>query len=102
MPTTDLLTFNKIATDRLSRLMTKKEKVAFLTGLSLGARMLGDEERMAVCKNYASLYDIQLTELMDDKEPARKSASPRETRARPPKLSLNPDLLARMAALKQS
>lgn len=95
MNSIDLMTWKNLANDHLSRFTNKAERTAFLVGLSLGARETDSPERLRVCQDLKSLYNIDLERPAGD-----KTVSPAKPRVRPPVCEINPDLMARLKALK--
>ena len=95
MSQADLITFNKLAEDNLSRFRTKAERTAFLVGLSLGARETTNEERTRICSNLKALWGVEVP-----RAPSAKTEKKQVDRSI--KLELDGDMLARMEALKCS
>jgi len=94
----DEITFRRLAKDHLERLPNKQTRQAFLTGLSLGAREMGFDERRRACSELAAVWNIDLTDKLD--VPAKRSKPARKVQ--PANIGqINPELAAKLAALNQ-
>jgi hypothetical protein len=73
----DNIAWNNMVQARLEQYSNKKERQAFLTGLSMGARLMGSDERQRACQELSSLWGIELE--LDGEE---KPKSPMKTTGR--------------------
>lgn len=58
--TLDLMTFRSKIEDRLEKFSNKAERQAFLTGVCMGARLMGFDERQRVCQDLMSLWGLEM------------------------------------------
>ena len=94
----ELIAWKNLARQHLDRFSNKATRTAFLVGLSLGARQADETEKLRVCRDLKSLYNIDLAEQVASSEP-----TVRKTKALPANLGLiDSDMASRLAALKQT
>lgn len=95
----DTLTFRKMIEDRLERYNNKAERTAFLVGLSMGAREMNRHERVRVCNDIASLWNIDISD--EDDVPAVRKPGKARVPANTAAVGLDAGLLAKLAEMKR-
>lgn len=90
----DLTTFKMMAEENLERFSTKAERVAFLTGLSVGARAMKDEERLRVLRDLSAVWKVEeKADRFDDANEPRGAGRPAR------RIDVGNDMMAKLAQL---